>query len=95
MWRPSLHWQEATGQELKPPELGFNSLLQLLESLPNVLHVKRPFQDGDFMVHLVNHHQHQPYLESGVLAVLEKSMRYGDNQPLSFDSNTPSLWVLG
>ncbi|CAN7990830.1 unnamed protein product [Ixodes pacificus] len=73
-----------TGQELRVGELGFSTLLQLLENCAGTLEVKRPVQGGDFMVCQVDR-QRQPILEPRVLSTLESALRASDSQGLSLD----------
>ncbi|CAN7993070.1 unnamed protein product, partial [Ixodes hexagonus] len=77
-------FQNETGQELRVGELGFSTLLQLLESCSDTLEVKRPLPGGDFMVCPLGR-QKQPFLEEKVLATLESALRASDSRGLSLD----------
>ncbi|EEC19044.1 hypothetical protein IscW_ISCW023428 [Ixodes scapularis] len=77
-------YESETGQELRVGELGFSTLLQLLENCAGTLEVKRPVQGGDFMVCQVDR-QRQPILEPRVLSTLESALRASDSRGLSLD----------
>lgn len=77
-------YESETGQELRVGELGFSTLLQLLETCAGTLEVKRPVQGGDFMVCQVDR-QRQPILEPRVLSTLESALRASDSRGLSLD----------